>query len=97
MFAVKPAIFDKWFVDRRYRQAALRWLYESDLLLVRKGAQLPKGEVIPTDTIVSFEKITRRGGKRENGRWLRFLDPTPVATKLPRPPWRVGCTRGARR
>ena len=78
VFAVKPVAFAKWFADDRHSQAALRWLNRKDLLLVRDGARLPDGD-IPVEAVVSFEKRIRKDGSRENGRWLRFLEPSAAA------------------
>ena len=78
--AVKPSIFNSWFVDMAHRQAALRWLHAKNLLLLRDGnTELPTG-LIPTEAIVSFEK--RPGeGRRENGRWIRFTEPAAAQSR----------------
>ena len=39
---------------------------------------MPDG-AIPVEAIVSFEKRIGKDGKRENGRWVRFLEPRAAA------------------
>ena len=77
MFAIKPVSFSKWFADDAHAQAALRWLNSQKLLVLREGARFPDGAV-SMDGVVTFEKRSIGNGKRENGRWLRFLDPRPA-------------------
>ena len=52
--------------------------YCSRLYVLREGAHLPVG-AISMQGVVTFEKLTIGNGKRENGRWVRFLDPMPAA------------------
>ena len=77
MFAIKPASFVAWFDDDALAQAALRWLNAQGLLVLREGTQFPDGAV-SMEGVVTFEKRTIGSGKRENGRWIRFLDPRPM-------------------
>ena len=74
LYAIKPTCFVKWFADEPHYQAALRWMASKDVLLLREGKTMPDGRIV-TDDVVSFEKRVGDNGKREQARWIRFLDP----------------------
>ena len=77
MFAIKPACFERWFADPPRCQSALRWMDADKLLQLRAGTTLPFG-AINTENVVTFEKRKGKDGNREQGRWIRFLDPRPT-------------------